>query len=330
MGANLLLSPISGYCDLAFRLTIRPLGGLGMACTDLVNPRGVLRRTRKSMEILQTDPADRPLCVQLYGCEAGPMADAARWCQDQEIDAIDLNMGCPAVRVTRHGAGAALLKDVPAAVRLAQAVVRAVDLPVTVKMRLGWDDTSIVAPQLAADLERAGVAAIIVHGRTASQNFRDAVRLEGIARVVETVRSIPIVGNGDVCSPDDALRMLQNTGCAGLMIGRHALRDPWIFRDTHACLTTGSIPPAPTIQDRLALMRTHFEHLLRLRGEHLACIIFRQRASWYATHLGRCPTFRQRVRLIRSAAEFLDVLAAFPCSDRAGLSDHAPGRTPAR
>jgi tRNA-dihydrouridine synthase B len=307
-----------GKLKLATNLLLSPISGLGLACTDLVNPRGVLRRTRKSMEILQTAPADRPLCVQLYGHEPGTMADAARWCQDQGVDVLDINMGCPAVRVTRHGAGAALLKDPSAAARLAEAIVRAVDLPVTVKMRLGWDDDCLVAPQLAADLERAGVAGIIVHGRTATQHFRDAVRLDCIARVVEAVRSIPIVGNGDVCSPTDARRMLQNTGCAGVMIGRHALRDPWIFHDTHAYLTTGTLPPTPSIHERLAFMSTHFEHLLRLRGERLACITFRQRASWYATHLGHCPVFRQGVRFISSAAQFRELLAAFAGSDTTG------------
>ena len=317
LDSNLLLSPISGYCDLAFRLAIRPLGGLALACTDLVNPRGVLRQTRKSMEILQTDPADRPLCVQLYGREPAPMAEAARWCRDQGVDVLDINMGCPAMKITRHGAGAALLKDSSAALQLAEAVVRAVDLPVTIKMRLGWTSESLVAPQLAADLERAGVAGIVVHGRTADQHFRGTVQLDGIRRVVEAVQSIPVVGNGDVCSPADARTMIEQTGCAGVMIGRAALRDPWIFRDTHAYLATGTVPPPPTIAQRLEFMSTHFEHLLRHRGERTACVAFRQRASWYATHLGHCPAFREKVRFIRTAAEFQDLLATFPCSEQA-------------
>jgi len=131
------------------------------------------------------------------------------------------------------------------------------------------------------------------------------------------------VGNGDVCSPADAQCMLQKTGCAGVMIGRHALRDPWIFHDTHAYLTTGTIPPAPSIHQRLAFMSTHFEHLLRLRGERLACITFRQRASWYATYLGHCPVFRQRVRFISSAAQFRERMATFPCNDAAGQAPTA-------
>ncbi len=311
LDSNLLLAPISNYCDLAFRLTIRPLGGLGLACTDLVNSRGVLRRTKRTLELLRTEPADRPLCIQLYGCEAGPMADAARWCRDNGAEMLDINMGCPAPKVTRHNGGAALLKTPPAAVRLAETVIRAVDLPVTVKVRLGWCDDSIVAPALAGDLERAGAAGIIVHGRTAAQQFKGRVNLDGIRRVVEAVRSIPVIGNGDVRSPADAGRMIDRTGCAGVMIGRYALRDPWIFRDAHAFLTTGSLPPPPSVADRLEFMRTHFEHLLRLRDERVACLVFRQRISWYGPKLGHCPAFREAMRNVRSAGEFRRLLADF-------------------
>lgn len=312
--SNLLLAPISGYCDLTFRLTIRPLGGLAVACTDLVNPRGILRQTRRTLQILQTDPADRPLCVQLYGCEPDPMADAARWCCDQGADLLDINMGCPAPKVTRHNGGAALLKAPLAAVRLAEAVMHAVQVPVTVKVRLGWSDDAIVAPGLARDFEQAGAAGIIVHGRTAEQQFHGEVRLDGIRGVVEAVQSIPVIGNGDVRSPQDARHMIDQTGCAGVMIGRYALRDPWIFRDTHAFLTTGTVPPPPTIEERLGFMRTHFEHLLRLRDERVACLVFRQRVSWYATKLGPCGRFREKMRRMQSAAEFFRLLEAFPCS----------------
>ncbi|HSW45644.1 MAG TPA: tRNA dihydrouridine synthase DusB [Phycisphaerae bacterium] len=317
MSSNLLLAPISGYCDLAFRLTIRPLGGLGLACTDLVNPQGVLRNAPQSMEILRTEPGDHPLCVQLYGREPHAMAEAARWCRDHGADVLDINMGCPAVKITRHGAGAALLREPALALRIAEAVVRAVDLPVTVKMRLGWDCGSVIAPRLAADFEQAGVAGLIVHGRTADQHFRGRVDLDGIRRVVEAARSIPVVGNGDVCSPRDAKAMIGRTGCAGVMIGRGALGNPWIFRDTQVCLTTGTVPSPPSTEERLAFMWTHFEHLMRLRGERTAVSTFRQRASWYVPHLGHCPVFRQRVRFIASASEFRNLLDAFPCGDPA-------------
>jgi len=301
---RLVLSPIAGYCDLAFRLTIRPLGGLALASTDLVNPRGLLRRTWKSMQLVETHPDDQPLCIQLYGPHADELAEAARWCQDHGARIIDINMGCPVDKVCKKEGGSALLRDPAAAARLAEKVVRAADVPVTVKMRLGWSNDTIVAPALAADLERAGVAAITVHGRTAAQKFSGAVQIDGIARVVEAVRSIPVIGNGDVRRPEDARAMLDRTGCAGVMIGRAALSDPWIFRNTHAFLTTGRVPPEPTVEERLALMVRHFEHLLRIRGERLACITMRQRVSWYATKLPPCREFKERMRLLASAAEF--------------------------
>jgi len=308
LATNLSLSPISGYCDLSFRLTIRPLGGLGLACTDLVNPRGLLAQTRKSMVIVKTDPADRPLCVQLYGHEPDKMGDAARWCKDH-IDAefLDINMGCPAGKVCRRGAGAAVLRNIPLAVGLAKSVVEAVDVPVTAKMRLGWDDDHIVAPELVRRLEDVGVSGVIVHGRTAEQGFGGKVRLDEIARVVEAAGSIPVIGNGDVRSPADAKRMLEQTGCAGVMIGRAALSDPWIFRDTYAFLTTGAVPDPPTIEDRIAMMTEHFERLVKIRGERVACIMFRQRTSWYMRKLQAPRELRERLSLISSAGEYYDL-----------------------
>ncbi|MBK8270234.1 MAG: tRNA-dihydrouridine synthase [Planctomycetes bacterium] len=266
LSSNLLLAPIAGYCDLAFRLTVRELGGLGMACTDLVNPRGLLRQTHKSMQLVETDPADRPLCIQLYGREVDELATAAQWGEANGAAVIDLNMGCPVDKICKFDAGSALLRNLDFAVGMAQRIVESVKIPVTVKMRLGWDDGTIVAPELARRLEDVGVAAIIVHGRTAAQKFSGKACLDGIARVVAGVRHIPVIGNGDVCSPADAVNMIRRTGCKGVMIGRAALSDPWIFRDTHALLIGGLTPLPPTIGDRIDRMLVHFEHCLRLQG----------------------------------------------------------------
>lgn len=304
---NLFLAPIAGYCDLAFRLTVRELGGLGLACTDLVNPRGLLRQTFKSMQLVETDPADRPLCLQLYGRETDEMAAAAQWGEQTGASVIDLNMGCPVDKICKRDAGSALLRDLDTAVGIAASLVKSVRIPVTVKMRLGWDDDTIVAPELARRLEDVGVAAITVHGRTALQKFSGKARLDGIARVVAAVTRIPVIGNGDVCQPQDAARMIRHTGCHGVMIGRAALSDPWIFRDTHALLTTGHVPPPPTAAERIDHMLVHFEHCLRLRGERVACTNFRQRTSWYTRHFGRCEEFKQAVRQLTSAGQFRDL-----------------------
>lgn len=327
LASNLLLAPIAGYCDLAFRLTVRELGGLGMACTDLVNPRGLLRQTHKSMQLVETDPADRPLCIQLYGRQTEELAAAAQWGEANGAALIDLNMGCPVDKICKFDAGSALLKDQKSAVALAGRIVRSVRIPVTVKMRLGWDDASIVAPELARSLEDAGVAAVTVHGRTALQKFSGKSSRAGIARVVESVRHIPVIGNGDVCGPADADLLIRETGCAGVMIGRAALSDPWIFRDTHSFLTTGVIPPPPSAEDRIGRMLIHFEHCVRLRGERVACLTFRQRASWYTRHFGRCAAFKQAVRTISSAAEFRELCGTLLELDDEVLAENSTFRS---
>jgi len=304
LASNLLLCPIAGYCDLPFRLTIRPLGGLALASSDLVNPRGLMRQTKRSMELVETEPADQPLCIQLYGNEPDEMASAAQWCEENGAVIIDINMGCPVDKVCKTNGGSALLCNPQHAVDMAAKVVRAVRVPVTVKMRLGWDDEHIVAPQLAPMMEDVGVAAVTIHGRTAAQMFKGNASREGIARVVESVKQIPVIGNGDIHSPRDAESMIRETGCAGVMIGRAALSDPWIFRDTYSYLTTGIIPPPPSPADRIALMTTHFEHLLRIKEERRACVVMRQRVSWYAKKLPPCRKFKERMRELTCAADY--------------------------
>jgi len=213
-------------------------------------------------------------------------------------------------KVCKKNGGSALLRQPSLALDITRSVVRSVDLPVTVKLRLGWDSSSIVAPTLARELEAIGVAGLIVHGRTAEQHFRGSVDLAGIARVVEAVRSIPVIGNGDVRSPEDASAMIHATGCAGVMIGRAALGDPWIFPATHAYLTTGRIPPPPSRQDRIDFMNQHFENLLKIRGERRACITFRQRTTWYLRKIGMNREFQERMRELSSAQEYYDLVGS--------------------
>jgi nifR3 family TIM-barrel protein len=311
LASNLLLSPIAGYCDLAFRRVVRPLGGLGLAYTALVNPRGILRRTVKSMELVETGPGDRPLGIQLYGSEPDEMADAARWCHDHGAATLDINMGCPVPKVCRRTGGAAVLNKPRLAIRLVEAVARAVDLPVTVKTRLGWEDPSFTARHLARNFESAGAAALIIHGRTARQRFGGSVDLDGIARVVEAVQFIPVIGNGDVGSPSDAEAMIRRTGCSGVMIGRTALGEPWIFRNTQAWLATRRLPPPPGRHERIALMNRHFDNLLELRGEHRACVTFRQRVSWYARTIRMPRPFRDGMRALSSEREYRALVQEF-------------------
>jgi tRNA-dihydrouridine synthase B len=230
--SNLFLSPLAGYTNLPFRLVVREIGGVGLCTTDLVNARSLLERNPKAFKLIETRPADSPLAVQLFGSVPGEMRDAALILEARGAAAIDINMGCPVRKVCNVGGGSAMMTELDKTAALVRGMVNAVKIPVTAKMRLGWDDDNLTAPDLARALEDAGVAAIFVHGRTREQGFGGTVNLAGIRKVVEAVKTIPVIGNGDVITPEAAKKMLEETGCAGVSIGRGAFYNPWIFRHT--------------------------------------------------------------------------------------------------
>jgi nifR3 family TIM-barrel protein len=304
LSSRYLLAPLAGYTNLPFRLAVRELGGLGLATTDLVNARALLEGSRKTLELIQTCPADRPVAVQLYGSDPGEMRAAAQWLEGYDVSSVDINMGCPVHKVTRGGGGSALLCDPGNTVRLVREVVEAVRLPVTVKMRLGWDDTSWSAPYFARAFEQAGIAALTIHGRTRAQGFGGKVNLDGIRAVVEAVERIPVVGNGDVRTVADAAHMLNETGCHGLAIGRGALLNPWFFAQLTHWERTGEIGTRPTYSQRLDFMHQHFHLLVDQRGERFACLTFRKVANWYCKVLRPGHTLQQRLMLLESVAEF--------------------------
>ncbi|MEO6435607.1 MAG: tRNA dihydrouridine synthase DusB [Tepidisphaeraceae bacterium] len=327
LATNLLLAPIAGYCDLSFRLVARSCGGVGLACTDLLCPEGVLRENKRSMELAQTCEDDSPLAMQLYGGDVSRLCEAARWAEDKGAHVVDLNMGCPVDKITKRDGGSKLLCDPDATLRMVEKIKASLrSVPLTCKLRLGWDDSCIVAPYLASRLEEIGVAAVTVHGRTTEMRFSGEARLDGIAEVVAAVKTIPVIGNGDIRTPVDAKRMIDRTGCRGVMIGRAALGTPWIFRDTHSFLTTGEIPSPPTLEQVVQLIRDHFYHHVRLRGERSAIIEFRKRISWYARHLHPCQQLRQDLRLFNDAAEFETSFDRFLAwrNDRTGAREELP------
>ncbi len=309
LSSRYLLSPLAGYTNLPFRLAVRELGGLGLATTDLVNARALLRGSRKSLELIQTCPADYPVAVQIYGAEASEMAAAAQWLENYGVAAVDINMGCPVHKVVRGGGGSALLCDAGKTAALVRAVVAAVKLPVTVKMRLGWDDASWSAPFFAREFEQAGVAAVIIHGRTRQQGFHGFVNLAGIRAVVHAVQNIPIIGNGDIRTLADAEQMFTETGCAGISIGRGALLNPWIFAQLQCREQTGRPGPVPTYEDRLAFMERHFHLLAAQRQDRFACLTFRKVANWYCKVLRPGREIQQRLMMLESVVEFVEILA---------------------
>src|SRR5437773_9620461 len=244
--SNLFLSPLAGYTNLPFRLTLREIGGLHLATTDLVNARSLLEKNPKALKLIETCPTDRPLAVQLFGSVPEEMRDAAVCLESIGISSVDINMGCPVRKVCRVGGGSAMMTELDNTCALVKQMVEAVKIPVTAKMRLGWDDQNLTAPDLARALEGVGVAAIFVHGRTREQGFGGTVNLAGIRAVVEAVKTIPVIGNGDVTTPQAAKRMVDETGCAGVSIGRGAFYHPWIFEHTRHYLATGALVREPT------------------------------------------------------------------------------------
>jgi nifR3 family TIM-barrel protein len=309
-----LLAPLAGYTNLAFRLAVRELGGLGLATTDLINARALVRGSRKTQDLLRTCPADRPLAVQIYGHDPAEMSEAAQWLEAYGVSAVDINMGCPVHKVTRGGGGSALMCDAGKTMNLVRTVVEAVRIPVTVKMRLGWDEASLSAPFFARAFEQAGVAAVTIHGRTRAQGFGGTVNLDGIRAVVAAVERIPVIGNGDIRTIADAARMLATTGCAAIAIGRGALLNPWLFAQLHQWEKTGEPGPPATYEQRVAFMERHFGLLVEDRGERFGCLQFRKVANWYCKVLKPGRDIQQRLVRIASVADFADIITQLQAS----------------
>lgn len=302
--SNLFLSPLAGYTNLPFRLTLRELGGLDLATTDLVNARSLLERNPKALQLIETRPADRPLAVQLFGAVPEEMRDAAAYVESIGISAVDINMGCPVRKVCRVGGGSAMMTELDKTARLVRGMVEAVKIPVTAKMRLGWDEENLTAPDLARVLEDVGVAAVFVHGRTREQGFTGTVNLAAIRAVVQAVKTIPVIGNGDVTTPQAARKMIDETGCAGISIGRGAFYNPWIFQQTLRHLATGELTPEPDFAERIRVMRRHLELMIEVFGEAHGCRMFRKVGPWYAKRFGPANLFNKRIVRLSSQEEF--------------------------
>ena len=341
--SNLFLSPLAGYTNLPFRLVVREIGGVGLCTTDLVNARSLLEKNKKALKLIETRAEDSPLAVQLFGSVPEEMRDAALIAEAHGAVSIDINMGCPVKKVCKVGGGSAMMTELDKTAALVKGMVNAVKIPVTAKMRLGWDDDNLTAPDLARTLEDVGVAAIFVHGRTREQGFGGTVNLAGIRKVVEAVKDIPVIGNGDIITPQAAKKMFDETGCAGVSIGRGAFYDPWIFKRTLEYLgragsplpavgvnakdgahgvTRPTLPPEPSFSERIRIMRRHLDLMIEVFGEELGCRMFRKVAPWYAKRFGPCHEFNKRVVQISTRAEFHDVLENYLRWRRQFLDEH--------
>jgi nifR3 family TIM-barrel protein len=320
--SHLFLAPLAGYTNLPFRLVIRELGAVGLCTTDLVNARSLVECNPKARQLAETAPTDHPLAVQLYGTVAEELRDAAVLLESRGVDVVDVNMGCPMRKICRSGSGSALMADRTKTARLVKAMVDAVKIPVTCKMRLGWDDANLTAPALARALADVGVAAITIHGRTRQQGFSGSVNLAGIRAVVAAVPGIPVVGNGDITTPQAAKAMFDQTGCAAVSIGRGAFYNPWIFRHTAHYLATGELLPEPTFEERLTLMRRHLDRMVEVFGEEHGCLKFRKVALLYSKRFGPTKEFDRRVVHLRTRTEFEEITAHFQLWRARFLDEH--------
>lgn len=310
LGTRYLLSPLAGYTNLPFRRIVRELGGVGLATTDLVNARGLLAGNHKSLELIQTCPEDSPFAVQIFGSDVGMMCEAAAFLENRGVDSVDINMGCPVDRITKNGSGSAMMCRADATISLVQRVVEAVRIPVTVKMRLGWNDAQITAPKFAREFEQVGVAAIAIHGRTREQGFSGVVSREGIRQVVQAVEKIPVIGNGDILTVADAARMFAETGCHGVSVGRGALANPWIFRQLDEWEQTGRWSPPGNFEDRLQLLRRQFGYLEEQIGTHSAIIQFRKMGHWYLKAMRVRAYLRNQFQQAKTPIELETAIAA--------------------
>jgi nifR3 family TIM-barrel protein len=328
--SNLFLSPLAGYTNLPFRLTLREIGGLDLATTDLVNARSLLEKNPKAFKLIETRLEDRPLAVQLFGSVPEEMRDATVYLESIGISSGDINRGCPVRKVVKVGGGSAMMTELAKTASLVKGMVDAVKIPVTAKMRLGWDDNNITAPDLARVLEDVGVAAIFIHGRTREQGFTGTINLAGIRKVVEAVKTIPVIGNGDVITPQAAKKMFDETGCAGVSIGRGAFYDPWIFKRTLEYLqgeasglasrneklvsslaSPNDLPPEPSFTERIRVMCRHFDLMIEVFGEEHGCRMFRKVAPWYSKRFGPANEFNKRIVRLSSRAEFEEILSDY-------------------
>jgi nifR3 family TIM-barrel protein len=305
-----VLAPMAGVCNSAFRLTVKEFGA-GLVCAEMVSDKGIVFNNQKTIEMLYIDEREKPLSLQIFGGEKETLVEAAKFVdKNTNADIIDINMGCPVPKITKCDAGAKWLLDPNKIYDVVAAVVDAVEKPVTVKMRIGWDENHIYAVENAQAVERAGGKAVAVHGRTRAQMYEGKADWNVIKQVKEAV-NIPVIGNGDVQTPQDAKRMLEETGVDGVMIGRAALGNPWMIYRTVRYLETGELIPEPSVREKIDVCILHLDRLIALKNEHIAVKEMRKHAAWYLKGIRGNAKIRNAINECNTREELVSLLTNF-------------------
>ena len=309
LAAPVILAPMTGVTDRPFRVLVKRFGA-GLTVTEMIASEAMIRETRQSLQKAAWDASEEPVSMQLAGCDPARMAEAAKLNEGMGAAIIDINMGCPVKKVVNGHAGSALMREPDLARRLIEATVKAVKVPVTLKMRMGWDHASLNAPELARVAEDLGVQLITIHGRTRCQLYSGTADWAFVRRVKDAVQ-IPVIVNGDICSIDDARTALAQSGADGVMIGRGAYGKPWLIAQVMAALTGRAVPADPSLTAQLALVREHYGLMLDLYGREVGVNMARKHLGWYTKGLPGSGAFRNAVNQIADPRVVLDGIEGF-------------------
>lgn len=303
---NIILAPMAGVTDLPFRLLCNSYG-CGLGYTEMVSAKAILYKNRNTEILLQTEEADRPCALQLFGSDPEIMAEIAHRMEERDFDIIDVNMGCPVPKIVNNGEGSSLMKDPILVGKIVEAMAKAVKKPVTVKIRKGYDSEHVNAPEIAHIIQESGGAAVAVHGRTREQFYSGEADWDIISQVVDRV-SMPVIGNGDINTPQDAERMLKETGCAGVMVGRAARGNPFIFREIREYLKNGTIVDRPTKEEIISVIKQHAKLMTKYKEEYIAVREMRKHVAWYTTGLPNSSVLRNEVNMTETMDQLFELL----------------------